>query len=184
MALISTLLMGVGISAIGCSSTENASPDRLDRVLGNFTGITLSDFEEGVVKDGVVSSAEYEEAYNLWKTCVEDNDVGVVVERDDFGLLVPTTSIPKERPEQEALDVSAECGEGTFDVVRNLYEDQVLNPDSRDWNEGVVECLIDHDLVDPDYTVEKFLTEELPASAQTEAGTACMSNPFGVTPAS
>lgn len=150
-------------------------------MLAGFPSDVLSEFEDRVFADGVVTQAEYDEAYHRWRTCAESGGVTVRVERDDYGLYVIATSLPIESATDEAFErdrqVSDLCEGGSWMLISAVYHDQLMNPDSRDWNEGVWQCLIDTGALDSDYTLESFLTQESP---QTVYGSTCIGNPFGV----
>lgn len=168
-----------------CSSGPASEDGRLERVLEDFQwSFELSEFEERVFADGVVTQAEYDEAYDRWRTCAEDRGLTVRVERDDFDLYVIVLSRPAETDEDDAmqdLDTSLECEKGNWILIEQVYRDQTLNPDSRNWYEGELECMVDSGLVDPEVSVDEYMTMQFP---DTDEAWACYTNPFGVSEAS
>lgn len=181
---LALIIVGASANLSACAATMAVEPGRVDRVREDFPRMELSEFETGVFADGQVSQAEYDEAYNLWKSCVEGRGVTVSVERDKWGLYREATTLPKELATEERMHqdsiISQECERGTYLLVEAVYRDQVLNPESRDWNDGIVSCLIDRGIVGADFTRDDLLSGQstLP---RTDDVTECQLNPFGVT---
>ena len=92
----SALLLAVSVVMTGCTHTESDASSRTDRVLQGFPGWELSDFQTGVLEDGVVSQAEYDEAFSLWVACVEGRGLHVEMVRDSLGLYTQSFSYPKD----------------------------------------------------------------------------------------
>ena len=160
--MLAIAVIGVSAALAGCTAAD-ADPDaRLDRVLEDFAGLELSDFESAVLEDGVVSQSEYDEAFASWRTCAEGRGLTVTEERDEHGMYRMTTTRPREQATDDRLrqdrTISDECAMGTFTVIEAVHRDQTLNPQSRDWNDGVVACLVDQGLVEPGYTRENLLS--------------------------
>ena len=178
----SALLLAVSVVMTGCTLTESDASSRTDRVLQGFPGWELTDFQTGVLEDGVVSQAEYDEAFSLWVACVEGRGLHVEMVRDSLGLYTQSFSYPKDLTprEVEALrDASDECEDGTFPLVDAVYRDQVLNPQSLDWIDGVVACLVDEGTVASDFDRDDYLRGDLPEDV---LWSSCHENPFGVAP--
>lgn len=181
---LAVIIVGASASLSACAATAAADSGRVDRVRDGLPRMELSGFETGVFADGQVSQAEYDEAYSLWKSCSEGRGVTVSVERDEWGLYREVTTLPKELATEERMYqdsiISQECERGTYVLVEAVYRDQVLNPESRDWNDGIVSCLIDRGIVGADFTRDDLLSGQstLP---RTDDVTECHLNPFGVT---
>lgn len=182
--MLALMLIGASIGVAGCAAENGGDEGRVDRVLKDFAGMTLSDFETAVLEDGAVSQSEYDEAFASWRNCAEGRGLTVTSERDEFGIYRLATTRPRDQATDDRLEqdrmISDECARGTFTVIDAVYRDQTLNPQSRDWNDGVVACLVDEGLVEPEYTRENLLSGSPPLSEQALAS-ACLENPFGVT---
>lgn len=182
--VLALIVVSASTGIAGCAAESGADDARVDRVLEDFAGMTLSDFETAVLEDGAVSQSEYDEAFASWRNCAEGRGLTVTSERDEFGMYRLATTRPRDQATDDRLEqdrmISDECARGTLMVIDAVYRDQTLNPKSRDWNDGVVDCLREQGLVEADYTREKLLSGSPPLSEQALAS-ACLENPFGVT---
>ena len=77
-----------------------------------------------------------------------------------------------------ALDVTDSIAGGRLSVDA-VYRDQVLNPQSLDWIDGVVACLVDEGTVASDFDRDDYLRGDLPEDV---LWSSCHENPFGVAP--
>lgn len=180
---LALLVGGASVSLAACTSTPDGNLDRVERVTNEFAGLELSEFETDVFADGEVTQSEYDEAYGLWRSCAEGRGLTVEVERDDFGMYRQVTTRPKDLATDDRLEqdrtIADECGRGTLLLVDAVYRDQVLNPNSRDWNDGVVSCLVDNGLVEPDFDRDDLLSGSSPLPESAEVAS-CLENPFGI----
>ncbi|WP_344013123.1 hypothetical protein [Microbacterium natoriense] len=180
---LALIFMGAGVSLAACAPADDVGNDRVDRVVSGYDGVELSEFESGVLEDGTVTQAEYDEAFAAWKTCVEGRGLTATDERDEFGIYRQAINRPKEQATEEQIradgEVAGDCGKGTLLIVDAVYRDQVMNPASRDWDQGVVDCLIHEKVVEPDFNTEDLLSGQPPLPEAAYA-TTCLDNPFGV----
>lgn len=132
-----------------------------------------SEFEFRALSDEHVSRSEYEEAYRLLVTCMEDKGFEVALILSPEGLY----SIRMAPAGRDAEAAYAECADGTVDRVATLYNDLVLNPDRRPFDQLVVECLASRGLVDPEFTTSD-LHAALEAGDVDESWRSCLRNPI------
>ncbi|SNU01181.1 hypothetical protein SAMN06298212_1085 [Ruaniaceae bacterium KH17] len=187
--LTGVVVVGICALLVGCSDSSEPEVARVDRILSmGGDSVELSDFERKVFEDGVVSQAEYDEAFGLWAACVKERGVQVGdTGRDEFGFYwqntITSVNDSAEEDEQMRRDVH-ECSQGTWIFIDNVYRDQVLNPESRDWFDGIAECLVDAGLVEKGFTREDYfdLPYPPPWGHENEEARECQINPFRVSP--
>lgn len=182
--LLGVLLLTALASFSGCSPEGGETGSRADRVVAEFGLKELSDFESKVLDDGLVAQAEYDEAYQRWLDCAKGVGLGVEPKKDEVtgafhvvNISVPADENSQERQERDA-ELSISCEDGNFTLIDAVYRDQVMNPDAKDWDEGVVACMVEDGVVGPDFDKEQYLSEEpLPDAAWASD---CLWNPFGI----
>lgn len=165
---------------VGCSG-QAPEGSRVDRVLEGVDTSQLSEFEQAVLEDGVVTQAEYDEAFSKWVDCMSASGITTYDDQDEFGRYLMVNEVPESSTEAEveaAGDTSQACETGTTRYIDVVYVDQVMNPESQDWEQGVVDCLKAGGFVGSDYSVEDLTGADFPVE---EAALGCVSNPFGVT---
>lgn len=164
--------------------------DDLDREAAR----TGNDFLKTIIADDVVTAEEMDEVYRRTQQCYADAGYkytalqtgGAQVDRLDG-------KSPSGDP-RGANDVAISCEEKTgFGAIQRIYTNAVRNPDNiKDLSPYVVQCFIDHGLVDPSYTVAdyqrdsasrsgpyKILDQEGPQSGKGKQVYECGIDPLG-----
>lgn len=116
---------------------------------------------ESAKAEGVVSVAEYEQVWSNYRQCMVDkgNPEPVLVKYPNGLYHQAVVSGDASSADAFLADVS-ECSVTHTMYVEAVYEAQLDNPNLyEDSATGIVDCLHRHDLVDHDYTVERFSKE-------------------------
>lgn len=166
------LLAVLCITMAACNGpTSSADDDPWRPVLEDAAENASNDFERDVLADLEVSRAEYEDAYGRLAECMEN--AGYTVDLQDAGGLI-TVGVSPGGPESEA-DFSR-CADGTTTLIAAVYNDIAQNPQNVDYEQLIVDCLIDNELVDPDFTTGD-LAEMLEQGEPDPDMVECLSDP-------
>lgn len=94
-----------------------------------------SQFARDVLKDGVITRAEYQEAEDRYLACLRDAGINAALEDQSgyYVLSLPTSDA--DRPEIET------CRRGTTNLIEPLYHDMLTNPDKIDPSENILNCM-------------------------------------------
>ncbi len=140
LALFSACSSGPGIDA------SNPYAAEFENALENAT----SDFERGVLEDGEITSAEYEEAVDRYLGCMHDLDVDVTLQASgEMYQFVTSTA--------EEFDLhDADCRRGTTAWVTQLYDAKINNPENVEVElaELAAACLVEAGIAPAGYSAE------------------------------
>ena len=116
-----------------------------------------TDFERDVLADHVITHEEWSEARLRYARCVDD--LGFRADLNPDGTSgVEFIGVPLD--DEDALEAASKqadgCQVGTGAIIDPLYSMVAGNPTHEDINQLVVQCLIRHDRVSADYTLEQL----------------------------
>lgn len=172
-AICSTLVL---MGCIACGSTSDrvagadASPGTTDvfsqdadiaqyrQEFDSLVERTGNDALRQIIADDVVTADEMNELYRRTVNCYRDE--GFVFSYDEstsgssLGRL-DGRSVDADRAAYDAADQRCRTGSG-FDAIAGLYFNAARNPEHLDLAPYTVQCLIDHGLVAPSYTVAEY----------------------------
>lgn len=143
-----------------------------------------SDFVRSVIEDSQISEQEWSETEKRLSTCLSEAGIEFLGFDEEGGYSVNPGSIDGER----ANDILGECekssGEYLVGYLRTLA---IINPENRDIDVAMTECLIRENLVDSSYTVEQYRNDSVnqtfpfidPVNGPNDFST-CASDPLGV----
>lgn len=114
--------------------------------------LATTDFQWEVLADGVVSRAEYEEAFSLFVSCMEE--AGFPLSLTESGGYYASTEYVRGPGADGAFD---RCQAGTVMGISGLYETRLINPEGRDVHELVVECLVREGALSEPISTQEFL---------------------------
>lgn len=189
-ALAAALL---GLSLAGCVQVPQGSPNAgsdgdstaYSTEFRTARAAATSEFELKVLEDDDISSAEYEEAMDLFFECLESRGLEVTPKRTDSGLY--TFDLTGSWDDTEVNAATTECAAGTSDVIEPLYSAITQNPAKRDIYELTAECLVAVGFVEAPFTGDDFMREfDTPEFAtkvmDDPSGARCMQNPSSHNP--
>ncbi len=171
------LVAVLGMAALlgGCSGSEEKA--------GDFEGPYGSELRaayesasdpavRAVLEDGRITRAEYDAALQRFVACAADRGVTVTLE-EAYGLYTFSTV-------GDATEVLDACSPHV-ETIAALYGRMLTNPDNRDMDEVVVECLRRAEVVSRDYTAETWVADRdagtQPFSMDAPAVIRCLMNP-------
>lgn len=166
LALIGVVLLGllVGCTAPAPPESEADSPVSVPTPNLHYSAefaaakaAATTDFERKVLDDDVITRAEFTEARNLYFRCIRARGLEVTTTPSESGLggLSVTGSW-----EQSAVDSAlSECLSGTTEVIEPLYVELVTNPDKRDLNDLIAECLVAFGVVQAPFTGADYIEQ-------------------------
>lgn len=177
---------------VGCSASD--SPDQSIESL-SLTGPWASDFqvahanaksdyERGVLKDGEITSAEYEESKNHLRSCL--GDAGYTItwdQRGGFELGSKSGKYPDDFFERSD-PVLQHCESKWVGSILYLYEQIRRNPEKKDESALQVACLRSAGLIDEMYTKDQWRRDNekgiFPFDARSDAAVSCELDPLGL----
>lgn len=152
-----------------CSGVNQAQEERqfiansfgevIDNALGNPH---LQEFDREVLerakKTGRIEQADYDEAYDRFRQCMEASGEPVKLKKFSNGLYrVDTTPLSEGESLDSAMEVVTECSDGTIAFIADLYGVQQGNPKLlANPNKIAYECLETKGLVGPEFSLEAF----------------------------
>jgi hypothetical protein len=143
----------VGALLGGCSSGQGAAIDTGNPYAAEFTQALAdasSDFERGVLADGVITPEELQEAQRREVSCLTDHGITAHYRTDSNGSVVlDVQGYSGDEPDQ---GVMSECSRGTTGQILGLYDAIRVNPNHEDMNDLVAACLRRHGLAPADFT--------------------------------
>lgn len=122
--------------------------------LATAKGQATTDFERRILDDDVITRAEFLEAKALYYRCLRS--YGLVVTPNDPQSDLGGFSVGGTWDESVVNTVLAECPAGTIDVIEPLYASMVKNPQKRDLNDLLAECLVAVGVVEPPFTGKDY----------------------------
>ncbi len=127
-------------------SEDNPYKEDFDLALQNAT----SEFEREVLKDGVITKAEYDEAMNRYVDCVRDHGISIS-STDDYGMHTFAVSGDLDAYENE---VEPLCSTGLTIHIAPMYYDITRDPQRRGILKVAAECLVRSGQVEAPFTGE------------------------------
>ena len=150
----------------------------------DFYARASSDFVREVLKDGLVTDAEFAEMTARFTSCLADQ--GVTFQGFDPGGGFGTSNAPNGGDTETIVN---ECSHSSGqDFIGALYSFMKRNPDNLDSATITKDCLIRKGVVPPDYSAEEFAQDNtgrfadfgsLPNDLQ-KALVSCSSDPLGL----
>jgi hypothetical protein len=172
--LVATVLAASVVGASSCSAGDSGADEPHGAYYADIKGAAKNasnDWERGVLSDGVITRAEYEEAVQRFVACGKDHGTTIIPE-DHYGLY--TYAIPGGDPD----DVSGTCSKGTTSNVEAFYGESLTNPHRRDWAELVTECLVRTGVAPHGFSTDDYRLAQ--ATAQQRGGDGTHVFPFDV----
>ncbi len=205
---VALALLGLAISSLtACTSSSpsatsgDVAAGRVSRMVADYGRDKLTEFERKILADNVVDAGEYSEANAKFSSCVRSLGLSETGSLDSFGVYKVSVGVPFEgatapapgSAEAKAFDVRAQqankqCAAGISLLVGMIYEEQIFNPQNKDFTDGTVACLVATKKPPAGFDRQAFdqwsgngqsgygLTVEDPAVLE------CLNNPFGVRP--
>ncbi len=181
-ALVVALLGGLALlpSLSGCSANQQPT--------GVFTGPwgpeLKSAYEsatdpavKAALADGKITRAEYDAAVQRYVACVADKGVTITPQNQN-GLY------QYEAVAGAATDAAVKACTPVIQTIESLYSDILRNPEHRNYNDVMVECLQRAGLVGRDYTGEQYKSDMAagtqPFDMNDPAVGKCLANPQAV----
>ncbi len=147
-----TQIIAWSIFICACGSKTEAKPADPYRqdVLAAYK-IVASDFQRQVLKDGLITRQEYEEAVNRFLDCMKKSGypMGKV---DNFGIY--NYQIEGNSGAEEPFMI--QCRKTTIDEIETIFVDKYSNPNKGDIYELIAACFVKKKLAPADYTKEKY----------------------------
>ncbi|MGL5828007.1 MAG: hypothetical protein ACRC0L_00375 [Angustibacter sp.] len=150
--LLSVILSPAVTGCSGDRSPEQPHSKYYEDIL-RASATTASDFQREMLKDGVLTRTEYEEAINATAKCTSDRgfQLGRTLQNGVYMLSIVASGAAER--------VLLECEKKYSSEVAMYFGDQLMNPDNRDGLELLVECLIHRKVLPPSYTVADYRRE-------------------------
>jgi hypothetical protein len=126
-------LVGLAMSACGSGTSEAPDPWRAEVL--NARSQATSDFERAVLSDGQISRAEYEESVHRYVSCMKSSAVDMLAQLQPSGFYA-------YRSTDYSDAANDTCAKGTTLLVEALYVARSRNPQRRDEDDLVADCLI------------------------------------------
>lgn len=173
LGLLVASLCACGTSAESDGASSAPYSDEVDAAARSAT----SAFEKQVLDDGAVTRAEYDEAVQLFVSCLAD--LGVEVATIETGGYY-TYSVAGDAT---AYDANVDqCAEGTTAEIEPLYVATVTNPTDTDYWELTAQCLATAGVAPEGYTGEELQRDresgiEAVLDTSDPNYSRCMSNP-------
>lgn len=141
-----------------------------------------SDFQRGVLADGTITKAEYDEAVNRYVRCLGDKGVTVTAVDNGGGYDQYAVASGQDAKFQQWSD---SCANGTTDLIEDLYIQMLTNPSGGDIDDAVAACLARKGLVDRSFTGSELKQlnladprgKNLPYDSADPDAVACETNP-------
>lgn len=158
----SALLLG------GCADASNEVNGAYATEIAEILKSNQSPFVEKVLKDGIISDGEIDEAKQIFITCLNENGVSAQFVLNDFGVETLSTTGEITRAAEER------CGADAPKII-SLYQRMHDNPRNEDLDDVHAACFVRHGLAPKDFTGKdlKALYASLPTFS---AGGSCDSS--------
>lgn len=147
IAVLSLALVGACSDGPGSDEVSPYSAE-FENAFANAT----SDFERGVLEDGEITSAEYEEAMDNYLACMHDLGVDVTLQASGEMYQYETSTV-------EEFDLhDADCRRGTVAWIEPLYDGTINNPGNVEVDRAAfaAECLVEAGLAPEGYSAEEL----------------------------
>lgn len=142
-------LLGAAAFALGAAGCTPPAPSPEELFRADFEqaiASATSDFERSVLEDHVISDAEYDESRERLRSCVADG--GYELELLPDGTRFQAASDEDLEVVQEVFD---DCQIGTVIEIEPLYFSVRLNPEHKDPDQQMAECLQRAGVVDKEF---------------------------------
>lgn len=163
----------VALAATGCSASSGSTPGAgpYSAEIKAAAKQATSDFERGVLSDGVITRAEYQEAIQRYVDCGKQHglDIGLI---DQGGWY--TYSMPTVRADDPA---EFACNKGTVMLIASLYEQFVKNPNKQDIDEVEFNCLVRLKVAPSGYSLQQYKQDK--KTEQSDSGFSFTTGSFG-----
>lgn len=173
----------------GCSAAEKQAEHHVtgpwsSEIAAMFDEST-SEFVRGVLEDGVISDREVAEMRDRYERCLSAS--GIVLTSFAHDGATEITFPPTVSPER-AHDTMAECSRSSGEYpIGALSSWMQRNPEHRDEDTIMAECLVAHGVVPSDYRAADYAMDTTsgswPFQEQSngrDALEACVADPFGL----
>ena len=120
--------------------------------------INNSDYLKQIISDNIVSADEMNEFQNRVRKCYADEGFDFVQTNESgAGSLARLDGQPITGRDTHSEDALQRCNYDTgYGMLAPIYSQATANPDNIDTAPYIVQCLIDHRLVDESYTVDEL----------------------------
>lgn len=173
VAILASLLV------CSCGKTDAPAQDPFAGDVARAQSRVTSDFQRSVLADGQVSRAEYEQAVDLYISCLNSNGVPAAKNLNAGGYY--DYAVPGQS------DVSSQmmkCAQGTVAEIDYLYTERLRNPQHQPENVIMASCLVRKGAAPKGYSGDQYASDEAdsfkhaPFNADTnEAFALCSVNP-------
>ena len=181
--IATALSVAAVVCLAGCAGPDNAGHSSGSAAEG-FTGPWAELFqqtydqatsaeERAALEDGEISAQEYAYFQDRIVNCLDD--LGVTAHFQPDGTLAYSN------PDDVSQDKIAKCNADNGIRVLILKDTITRNPQHRDENQLIVECLQHYNLVGPDYTEQDLANGvDIKEIGQTEEFARCVSDPYSL----
>lgn len=114
-------------------------------------------FQRDVLKDGVVTRAEYLEAMNRYVSCMADYGLKVIL--TDHNGYYSTAIASDHRLTEEDNAAEFGCVSGSIMYIGDLYQRSIIDPDNRGYENQVYDCAKGLGVIPPGYTEQNYLVD-------------------------
>lgn len=150
--LLAALMPSVLTTAHPASPTANLA---YATAFADARAQATSDFERTVLADDIITQAEYDEAVQRFIACLHDTgrSADISAEPDPLipGAIVYRGTVNANIPPEVRQRILESCTDGTTKLIEPLSIAITVNPDNADFDELVLSCLHDHELVATDF---------------------------------
>jgi hypothetical protein len=177
-ARLSSIFLGalaLAVVVAGCAEARSTTPELVSTPTATFGGTvpafagpyaqefataytsSTTDFQRGILEDGVIEKSELSEAQKRWVTCMKARGFSASVSYGE-----PGSYVVKQRRgynQDTAGDIVTQCGAGTTDYVESLYVQVNQNPTNEDYASLMVDCLRRSGLVGGEYSRARYEQE-------------------------
>lgn len=186
------VLLVISAGLAGCSTLDEKAPaTSLIPLEGPWAAQfqtafakSRSSYEKGVLRDGVVTPAEYEQTKNRLRSCLDDSGYSIAWdERGGFELGSKTGSYPDDFFERSD-PVLQQCESEWTGSILYLFEQVRRNPDKKDEAGIQVACLASAGLVDASYSKQRWARDnekdDFPFDTASKEAIRCSTDPLGL----
>ena len=174
-------LVSIGVAALvivltGCAAGEDAprSPFQADF---DQAMTTTTEFQRSVLEDYEITDAEYSEARNRFKACVEDEGYTLLLEADGTRM-----EGIQDGQEAAADAVFTRCQDENLGFVEPFYYELRENPQNEDRTVLLVDCLQRADVLDESVDADDVLADPGIGPAEDPRVTECDADPKNAFP--
>lgn len=156
------MLLGAATIAIAGCAAQPPAPQFSGPWAAEFAEAyrtTNHEFVREVLSDGVVSDEEYAEMWSNFVGCL--SDAGFTVSKVEPGGGYQT-DLPASKTPDQAHETDIRCSEETGEPeISSLYWWVRQNPEHRDGDEVMIECLTKAGVLPPGYGVDDYASQKM-----------------------